>query len=60
VLLQSEVRVGGAWRTVARLRASPAKVLNVVVSLRGALRLRLRAGPLISGVVPLTATGSRP
>jgi len=59
VLLQREVRAGGAWRTVARLRASPAGVLNAVVSLRGAVRLRLRAGSLISGVVPLTATRSR-
>jgi hypothetical protein len=59
VLLQDEVRAGRAWRTVARLRASSAGVLNAVVSLRGTVRLRLRAGSLISGTVPVPVGRSR-
>jgi hypothetical protein len=58
-LLQRQVHAGGAWRTVARLRADPAGVLNAVISLRGAVRLRLRVGTLVSGAVALAAGGSR-
>jgi hypothetical protein len=47
-LLQREARSGGRWSTIARLRADPAGVLNVLVSLRGAARLRLRSGALVS------------
>ncbi len=49
VLLQRERR-GGEWGTVARLRANRDGVLNVLVSLRGALRLRLQSGGVESAV----------
>jgi hypothetical protein len=39
---------GGRWRTIARLHADRNGVLNALVSLRGAARLRLESGALIS------------
>jgi hypothetical protein len=59
LLLQREAHAGRSWQTVARLRASAAGVLNVVVSLRGAARLRLRAGALASASALVPATRSR-
>jgi hypothetical protein len=47
VLLQRQVHAG-AWRTIARLHADRVGVLNVLISLPGAMRLRLRSGTLIS------------
>ncbi|HWX44825.1 MAG TPA: hypothetical protein VNY52_05845 [Solirubrobacteraceae bacterium] len=45
VLLQSQAR-SGAWRTIARLRAGGANVLNALIPLRGAMTLRLVGGTL--------------
>jgi hypothetical protein len=59
VLLQRERRIGGAWQTVARLRAADDGVLNVLVPLRGAARLRLRSGKLSSAVADVSAGRSR-
>jgi hypothetical protein len=39
---------GRSWRTIARLHADRRGVLNALVSLRGAARLRLESGALIS------------
>jgi hypothetical protein len=50
VLLQRERCTGGRWGTVARLRANRYGVLNVLVSLRGALRLRVQSGGVHSAV----------
>jgi hypothetical protein len=47
VLLQREVR-GGAWRTIAGLRAARNAVLNTLVRLRGANNLRVVSGALVS------------
>jgi hypothetical protein len=47
LLLQRQTR-GGAWRTIARLRADGHAVLNALVRLRGAAALRLVCGRLIS------------
>jgi hypothetical protein len=58
-LLQRETRSGGRWSTVARLRADPAGVLNVLVSLSGAARLRLRSGSLVSATALVPRHGSR-
>jgi hypothetical protein len=49
----------GAWRTVARLHAGRSGVLNALVALPGALRLRLRAGGLVSAPVPVPRAQSR-
>ncbi len=38
----------GTWRTIAHLRANAAAVINALIDLRGPIRLRLRAGALIS------------
>jgi hypothetical protein len=53
VVLQRQGRAR-VWRTIARLRANRNGVLNVLVSLRGAMRLRLKSGSLSSvlSVVP--------
>ncbi|HTD09139.1 MAG TPA: hypothetical protein VK680_09640, partial [Solirubrobacteraceae bacterium] len=66
VLLQRERHAGGAWRTAASLRANRYGVLNALVSLRGAVRLRLQSGGLVSRVAavpvgrsPLDAGHSR-
>jgi hypothetical protein len=45
--LQRLVR-GGAWRTIARLRADAAGVLNVLLALRGGATLRLQGEGLTS------------
>jgi hypothetical protein len=59
VLLQRERLAAGAWATVARFRANRFGVLNVLVSLRGVLRLRLQSGGVDSAVVFLAAGNSR-
>jgi hypothetical protein len=59
VVLERQVRAGAGWRTIARLRADRAGVLNVLVSLRGAARLRLRSGTLGSAVASVPARRSR-
>ena len=48
VVLQRLAR-GGVWRTVRRLRADGYGVLNVLVAVRGSVRLRVRSGGLVSG-----------
>jgi hypothetical protein len=58
VLLQRQAR-GGAWRTIARLHADGAGVLNVLVALRGAARLRLDGGALSSAVALVSVGRSR-
>jgi hypothetical protein len=58
VLLQREVHSGGVWRTVAHLRANAAAVLNDVVSMRGAVRLRVQSGALVSAVAHVGARRS--
>jgi hypothetical protein len=57
-LLQRQVR-GGSWRTIARLHADGAGVLNVLVALGGAARLRLRSGVLTSAPSLVSARRSR-
>jgi hypothetical protein len=59
VVLQRQARAGGAWRTVARLRAGGDDVLNTLVSLTGAARLRLRSGSLLSAPAPVSSRQSR-
>jgi hypothetical protein len=59
VLLQRQARRGGGWRTIARLHANAAGVLNALVSLRGAARLRLHSGALVSAASLVSATPSR-
>ena len=59
VLLQRQLRVGGTWRTAARLRANRGDVLNVLVSLRGVGRLRLESGGRDSAVALVPAGRSR-
>ena len=59
VLLERESPAGGAWRTIARLRADRYSVLNALVPLRGAARLRLRSGTLSSAASPVPAGRSR-
>ena len=46
------------WRDVARLRAGPAGVLNALVALRVAVRLRLASGSLRSAEAGVPASGS--
>jgi hypothetical protein len=58
VVLQRQTR-GGGWRTVARLHAGRNAVLNVLVAMRGAARLRLQSGALSSAVASLSARQSR-
>jgi hypothetical protein len=57
-LLQRGTRTGG-WRTIARLRADSSAVINVVIGMRGALRLRLQSGGLISAASSVPASRSR-
>jgi len=57
-VLQSRGR-GARWRTIARLRADGAGVLNALVALRGAMQLRLQTGALVSAPVAVPATRSR-
>ncbi len=58
-LLQRETRAGGAWRTIARLHANRDGVLNLLISLRGAARLRLRSDALTSAPVLISRGRSR-
>jgi hypothetical protein len=58
VLLQRQGR-GRVWWTIARLHADRSGVLNTLVSLRGAVRLRLRSGALISASSAVGARRSR-
>ena len=58
VLLQRETR-GGAWRTIARLRAGPNAVLNELLRLRGAMTLRVAGGALLSSPAPVPRDRSR-
>ncbi len=57
VLLQRQARHGG-WRTVARLHADRHGVLNVLVRLTGAARLRVVSGALVSAPSPVPHTMS--
>jgi len=59
VLLQRQTSAGGAWRTIARLHANRAGVLNVLLALRGRARLRLQSGALVSAVSSVPADQSR-
>jgi hypothetical protein len=59
VALQRQTRANGAWRTVARLRAGGDDVLNALISLTGAARLRLIAGTLISAPADVPSRQSR-
>jgi hypothetical protein len=59
VLLQRERRGGGPWGTVALLHANRYGVLNVLVWLRGALRLRLQSGGADSAVAFVPVGRSR-
>jgi hypothetical protein len=58
VLLQRQGR-GRVWRTIARLHADRSGVLNVLVSLAGAARLRLESGALSSAPLAVPRGGSR-
>lgn len=59
VLLEREAPAGGAWQTIANLRADQDGVLNVLVPLRGAARLRLQSGTLTSAPVLVGVDRSR-
>jgi hypothetical protein len=59
VVLEREPPRGGVWRPVANLHANRYGVLNVLLSLRGAARLRLQSGGLRSAVSSLSASRSR-
>jgi hypothetical protein len=52
-------RPDGAWQTIARLRADAGGVLNALVSLRGAVRLRLGSGALVSAIAAVPRHRSR-
>jgi hypothetical protein len=65
-LLQRQAR-GGAWRTIARLRAGSDAVLNALVPLRGAMTLRVVSGTLTeagrhapAAQIPVSASASAP
>ncbi len=58
-LLQRQARAGGRWLTVARLQGDRSGVLNVLVRLRGAARLRLQSGALSSADAQVGARRSR-
>jgi hypothetical protein len=57
-LLQRETRKGG-WRTIADLPANANAVLNVLVAMRGAARLRLQSGTRRSAVATVPVGRSR-
>jgi hypothetical protein len=64
VLLQRQGRMPSqrrrlSWRTVARLHADRDGVLNVLVSVTGAVRLRLRSGALTSALALVPRRQSR-
>jgi hypothetical protein len=50
--------VAGGWETLARLRAGRNGVLNALVDLRGAARLRLQEGSALSAPAGVPASGS--
>ena len=58
-IVQVGVRAGG-WRTLAHLRASETGVVNTLVRLRGAARLRLLSGALQSASADVAARGRLP
>ncbi len=58
VLLQRQGR-GRVWRTIARLHADRSSVLNTLVSLRGAMHLRLQSGASTSASMVVPAGRSR-
>jgi hypothetical protein len=58
VTLQRQGR-HNAWRTIARLHANASSVLNVLLKLRRAMRLRLQAGALVSAPALVHARSSR-
>jgi hypothetical protein len=58
VLLQRRAR-GGAWRTIAHLRAGRNAVLNTLIPLRGAMTLRVVSGGLIGASAPVPRGRSR-
>ncbi len=57
VLIQRSLGAG-RWRTIAPLRGDRFGVLNTLIALRGAVRLRLLAGALTSAPAPLPAVRS--
>ena len=59
VLLQRERHADRGWRTVASLHANRYGVLNALVLQRGAVRLRLQSGGLISAVAVVPTRPSR-
>lgn len=59
VALQRQAGAGGAWRTVTRLRADRGGVLNTLVALPGAARLRLQSGSLLSAPAAVPSRRSR-
>lgn len=59
LLLQRVAGPGRAWRTIAHLHAGRDGVLNLLIALRGAARLRLRSGTLVSAVGSVPAGRSR-
>lgn len=58
-LLQQRQAPGGAWRTVALVRADDAGVVNRLVALRGGAALRLVGGGLVSAVAGVPVGRSR-
>ncbi len=58
VLLQRQAR-SGAWRTIARLRVGGSAVLNALISLRGAVNLRVASGTLHSASAPVPRARAR-
>jgi hypothetical protein len=59
VLLERELPRGGVWQTIASLHADRSGVLNVLISLRGAARLRLQSGTLSSAIAVVPVGRSR-
>ena len=55
----SQRRGPAAWQTLARLHADGSGVLNTLVRLRGAVRLRLQSGTLASASMAVPAGPSR-
>jgi hypothetical protein len=59
VLLERELPRGVVWQTIASLHGDRSGVLNVLISLRGAMRLRVQSGALTSAVSSVPARQSR-
>jgi hypothetical protein len=62
VALQRQSRAGAVtevWRTIASLRADRYGVLNVLVDLRGPVRLRVVSGTLTSAAAPVGSASLR-